>query len=113
MYNPFNKKIEELTFDDLHTLIDNEVTEGFYLEFKSNFQEPRKIAKSIASFANTYGGWYFIGVDDEETTNIARDIVGFDVTKYIQPKESIRQIQYFAKIPPLCFTYSLSQALYH
>jgi len=92
MYNPFDKKIEDLTFDDLRKLIDNEVAEGFYVEFKGEFQENRKIAKSIASFANTYGGWYFIGIKDEEKTNIAKEIVGFDINKHKQPKEDIRLI---------------------
>jgi predicted HTH transcriptional regulator len=92
MYNPFDKRIEDLTFNDLKKLIDNEVTEGFYVEFKSDFQQPQKIAKSIASFANTYGGWYLIGVEDEKSTNIAKYIVGFDISKHSQPKESVRQI---------------------
>lgn len=91
-YNPFDKQIGEITFDDLNLLIENEVTEGYYIEYKSDFQETKKIAKSIASFANTYGGWYFIGIEDEEGTNIAKSIVGFDFNKHNQPKESIRQI---------------------
>lgn len=93
MYNPFNKKINELVFDDLKKLIENEVKEGYYVEFKSDFQtRPAKIAKSIASFANTYGGWYFIGVKDEENINIATEIVGFDINNCKQPIEKIRQI---------------------
>lgn len=79
-----------MTFDDLNTLIDNEVKEGFYIEYKSDFQKPPKIAKSITSFANTYGGWYFIGIDDEEKTNIAKSIAGFDINKHKGPKETIR-----------------------
>lgn len=92
MYNPFDKNIDELIFDDLYSLVENQVKEGFYVEFKSDFQKNKDIAKSIASFANTRGGWYIIGVEDYDKTNIAKDIVGFDIKKHNQPKESIRQI---------------------
>lgn len=92
MYDLFNKKLDDLVFEDLYTLIENEVKEGFYVEFKSDFQKGQHIAKSLASFANTHGGWYFIGVADEDKTNIAKDIVGFDIKKHNQPQESIRQI---------------------
>lgn len=100
-YNPFDKQIDEITFDDLNLLIVNGVAEGYYVEYKSDFQEPKKIAKSIASFANTYGGWYFIGIEDEDGTNIAKNIVGFDISKHDKPPETIRHIvrEYIHPIP--------------
>lgn len=92
MNNPFNKNIEEIEFEDLKTLINNQIKEGFYIEYKSDFQLPKEIAKSIASFANTYGGWYFIGIEDEKTTNIAKDLKGFNINQNKQPLEKIRNI---------------------
>lgn len=92
MYNPFDKEIDDLEFNDLKKLIDKQIKEGFYIEYKSDFQKGNKIAKSIASFANTHGGWYFVGVEDEEDTNIAKDLVGFDIKKNRQPQERIRSI---------------------
>ncbi len=92
MYNPFDKKIDDLEFDDLRKLIEEEVKEGFYIEYKTDFQKNQKIAKSIASFANTHGGWYFIGVEDHEDTNIAKELVGFGIKKNKQPQEKIRDI---------------------
>ena len=50
-YNPFNKPLDELTADDLNVLINNEVTEGYWIEYKSEFQESKKISKSIALVA--------------------------------------------------------------
>lgn len=92
MFNPFNKRLDELELDDLKKLIENQVKEGFYIEYKSDFPSGKKIAKSISSFANTYGGWYFIGIEDEEGTNIAKELVGFDLNEHRQPQEKIRNI---------------------
>ena len=61
-YNPFDKAIRDLTAGDLDRLIDNEVTEGYGIEYKGDFPENKKVGRSIASLANAYGGWYFIGV---------------------------------------------------
>jgi predicted HTH transcriptional regulator len=54
-FNPFVKKLEQLESSDLAIL--KEVAEGWYVEYKSILLDTRKIAKSIAAFANHYGGW--------------------------------------------------------
>jgi predicted HTH transcriptional regulator len=41
--------------------------EGLQLDFKQIIQNPRKIAKSMVSFANTHGGDLLIGVRDNGT----------------------------------------------
>ena len=61
-FNPFNKNIHELEYDDLNTLIDNEVSEGWTLEYIQEIVKSKDIAKSIASFANSEGGWYIVGM---------------------------------------------------
>ena len=40
--------------------------ESTTLEFKRKFTSPEKIAKEIAAFANTKGGYLLIGVDDDK-----------------------------------------------
>jgi hypothetical protein len=62
-YNPFNKDISQLEEDDLNKLIDK-VSEGWFVEYKGDFQNSKKISHSIASFANSDGGWYIVGIDD-------------------------------------------------
>jgi len=49
-YNPFDKPINDLTAKDLDVLIQKDVAEGYWVEYKSEFQPSKKIAKSIASF---------------------------------------------------------------
>ncbi len=41
--------------------------EGFEMEFKRKVSSPKKIAKTLSSFANTQGGIILFGVDDDGT----------------------------------------------
>ena len=66
MYNPFNKNISEIEYEDLKKLIENDVSEGWVIEYKGSFPKNKNIANSIASFANSEGGWYFIGIEEKE-----------------------------------------------
>lgn len=90
-YNPFKNPFDILTADDLGSLINNEITEGYWIEYKSEFQPSKKISKSIASFANTYGGWYFIGVKADKTKNTATDICGFKLAEIPDPIDKLRE----------------------
>ena len=54
-YTPFEKSLEELTASDLESLIKNEITEGYWIEYKSEFQPSKKIAKSIADLPPRVG----------------------------------------------------------
>src|SRR5713101_7336725 len=92
-YNPFHKPIgETLTIDDLQLLITRSVSEGYFVEYKSQMQSNEKIAKSIAALANTYGGWYFIGVEADKTHNVATKISGFSVTTHPDPIAIVREV---------------------
>lgn len=80
-YTPFEKSFEEIKVDDLQAL--RSAREGWYLEYKRELPNASTIAKSISSFANTYGGWLFIGVSEKSKEDavagsfpgIARDTV--------------------------------------
>lgn len=65
-----------LEYSDLRALIVKGVEEGLFVEYKSEFPTPVKIAKSISSFANAYGGWYIVGVRANKKNNIAEELVG-------------------------------------
>jgi hypothetical protein len=97
MYNPFNKDISELDRSDLQLLIDNEIAEGWYIEYKSKVPETSsgkldnlKIVKSLSSFANTKGGWIFWGVECDK--NAATKIVGFDISSYDNFQDQVSRI---------------------
>lgn len=88
-FNPFDKPAHELTAGDLTTLIDRRVAEGYFVEFKSELPANAKIGHSIASLANTYGGWYIVGVKTGEH-NIAKEICGFDSSTSPDPVARVR-----------------------
>ncbi len=41
--------------------------EGFFFEFKNDQESNSDFIKEVSSFANTYGGYIFLGVDDDKT----------------------------------------------
>jgi len=89
-FRPFKKSIREpLTPEDLQALIADSVSEGYFVEYKGILPASTKIAKSIASFANTYGGWYIVGVTTD-AHNIAQNIPGFSLDDYHDPIASLR-----------------------
>jgi Schlafen, AlbA_2 len=89
-YNPFEKNISELNSDDLNTLIEKEVAEGYYIEYKSNFPNAKKIAKSIAALTNSYGGWFFVGIKEDKKNNAAIEITGINLKEHIDPISTVR-----------------------
>ncbi|ODS36656.1 hypothetical protein BEH94_11740 [Candidatus Altiarchaeales archaeon WOR_SM1_SCG] len=76
IFNPFGKPFKDVEEIDLNTL--NTVAEGWYVEYKREKQKGKKIAKSISSFANSYGGIYFVGIEHDDKTNCAKNILGVD-----------------------------------
>lgn len=91
-YNPFDKPISDaLTPTDLHKLIERQVAEGYFVEYKGEMQSNPKLGKSIAALANTYGGWYIVGVKTDGH-NIANDICGFDPATCHDPIAKMRDV---------------------
>lgn len=73
--HPFNKPLADLIADDLQVLRD--VAEGWYVEYKSAIIPAKTIAKSISAFANQYGGFLFIGIDESrDGRNVAASFPG-------------------------------------
>lgn len=92
-YSPFDKPINaELTTDDLRALVTKEVKEGYYVEYKSAKPDNKKIGHSLASLANTFGGWYVVGVVADKTQNVATEVCGFAVTDWPDPKATVRDV---------------------
>lgn len=75
-FEPFGgKELQELSEADLAMLRD--VAEGWYVEYKRELSKADAIAKSVAAFANTYGGWVFYGVEEKSRDDqVAGDFPG-------------------------------------
>ena len=87
-FTPFDKEHDELSASDLEGL--REVREGWYVEYKSQLPSARDIAKSLSSFANQYGGWLFIGVEESPGSQTAGEFPGIENEKLPEVLESLR-----------------------
>lgn len=88
-FNPFNKNLKDIEQNDLSVLRD--VTEGWYVEYKRQLVSVRSIAKSIAAFANHYGGWLFYGIEEaSDGSNKAGSFPGLDQNEVTLLIEQIR-----------------------
>ncbi len=66
MFTPFGKNLDNLSFEDIQKFCDKGVAENIYIDYKKEInQKNDHLAKTIASFANTHGGWIIIGVEDK------------------------------------------------
>lgn len=91
-YNPFDTPIGNvLKPSDLQDLVKLTVAEGYYVEYKSELQKNERIGRSIASFANTYGGWYIIGVKTD-AHNVAIEVRGFSLLSCHDPISKVRDV---------------------
>jgi hypothetical protein len=82
-----NKKIEEVSKEDLESLVNNKVSESKMLDYKeaykvSNDKDRKEFLADICSFANSGGGHIIYGVseelDDGKNTGLPSEIVGLD-----------------------------------
>lgn len=87
-----NKKIGEITFSDIEKLVcKDKPEENEFLDYKKEFSQSVRdnIHKLISAFANTYGGWIFIGIDEEDNSNKPKEIVNVEDKKLDNLIESI------------------------
>ncbi|MDH5325315.1 MAG: ATP-binding protein [Gammaproteobacteria bacterium] len=87
-FNPFGTDFDSLVASQLEVL--REVKEGWYMDYKSDLIAIKKIAKSISSFANQYGGWLVFGVRESDE-KCAGEFVGIEKTKVNELSERIRE----------------------
>lgn len=67
MVNINGKEWDKLEPSDIEALMsEQDFEESFYFEFKDDRTPPKKIAKEISAFANTFGGYIFIGITDDK-----------------------------------------------
>ena len=81
----FDKQVELITEDDLASLVENQVREGYQVEYKQSVtfkdkQDKLDFLASVTSFANTVGGDLLIGVGAASGTPVGLPgWVGVDV----------------------------------
>ena len=63
-----NKDFSKLRYFDVETFLNNaDLDENFFVEFKNDEVTTRGLAKEICAFSNTFGGYIFLGIEDDKT----------------------------------------------
>ena len=108
MVNINDKNWDKLRISDIEKLLENDDDETFFFEYKNDDVTPKKIVEEISAFANTYGGYILLGVDDDKNIsgckkwneqrihntihNCITPIPSFDIKKFrTRKKENINK----------------------
>ena len=91
----FNKKLNEISMDDIQSLIDNGVCENKNLDYKKELHidtdsEKKEFLADISSFANSNGGDIIFGVEEDNIEKIPVSITGI---KYQNDDVLLRRIE--------------------
>ena len=73
------KVFSELNEEDLKSLIDDQVSEGKFIEYKqalpgTSDSDKKEFLADISSFSNTTGGYIFFGISEEN--GFPREVLG-------------------------------------
>lgn len=69
MINIYNTVWDAISETDISCFLNSYSEENIYFEFKSDDVKNDKLAKEISAFANTYGGYVFLGIGDDKSIN--------------------------------------------
>ena len=89
-YSPFDKPINDVQPADLAIL--KTVSEGWYVDYKRDLINAGAMAKAVSAFANTYGGWLFLGVSEQSKDDpVAGDFPGLSARDVDVAQQRLRQ----------------------
>lgn len=66
MININNKRWDILKINDIKKLLENDDDETFFFEYKDDRVSSKKFIEEVSAFANTYGGYILLGIDDDK-----------------------------------------------
>lgn len=76
MKSLFTSPLNSLTFGDIVTFCEIGTPESVNLDYKIDFPQGEKLARTVSAFANTFGGVILIGVDEDEFSRPKPPVVG-------------------------------------
>jgi hypothetical protein len=76
----------KINFREIKSFCDQQISEGFRVEYKRLFPENVDLAKTICAFANTAGGIILIGVEADKKKNTPINIAGIQITEGLEEK---------------------------
>jgi hypothetical protein len=93
----FGTPIESIDLSQILSFLGTGIREGFALDFKENF--PSNLEKTLAAFANSYGGIILIGVEETATGSAVVPIRGVELNTGL--RERVLQKGLEAIYPPV------------
>lgn len=101
-----NREFSKLKYSDVEEFLNNtDLDESFFVEFKNDDVSTKGLAKEICAFSNTFGGYIFLGVEDDKTitgcakwteekiNNVFRDLISpnpsFDIKRLSKNEKKI------------------------
>lgn len=89
-YYPFRNNLEDICGEDL--LLLREVSEGWYIDYKIQGLKIPDFAKHISAFANQYGGWLILGVNENpDGSRTALEFVGIHRSEVEKISRDVRE----------------------
>lgn len=88
-YDPFDNQLDSVSGEDLHNLRD--IPESWHIDYKRSSLKTLDYAKQLSSFANQYGGWLFIGIEEDEKNRTASKFCGIPNSELANACMSISQ----------------------
>lgn len=94
----FTKSLKDIGINDVIAFCGEGIEEGIRIEYKEDWTDNKKLAREIASFANTYGGLLLIGIAERDRKPIL-PLTGIDLEEGID--EKITSISFKGINPPV------------
>jgi len=104
-----SKKLSNITLEDFHDFIKNEVGESNTHEYKSELNitsesDRKEFLADITSFANADGGDIIFGIKEDSKTNLPMELIGIDIDNedvFIRRIESILRDSISPRLPQI------------
>jgi predicted HTH transcriptional regulator len=72
----FTASLSEIVFSDVVAFCEQDLPESVNLDYKVEITAAEKLAKTVTSFANTFGGLIIIGIDEDDSSRPKRPFEG-------------------------------------
>jgi hypothetical protein len=95
--------MRDLRGEDLAVLRD--VCEGWYVDYKVQCLPAQHLAKHMSAFANQFGGWLFLGIDEDSAKQTAGAFPGIALDDLVAAQSALRIAASAHTSPDLFFSY--------
>ena len=113
------KLLKDINIHDIQSLVDNQISESYDLDYKQEYPDNKKLAKLMIAFANASGGYIILGIKEkrvidphsgrEKNTGLPEKIIGINKEDHSIKITQIILAHSQPKIIPRVHFFELSQ----